>query len=115
MVNMPYLPNFKGLKPPHGLEEALVFHRLGHGHLGKVGQLCHWISHGQYALLAQFQVSKASLWPRRGTCGSTDLVMTTLERLGNFVIGFLMANMPYLPNFRSLVPSHGLEEAPVVH
>ena len=41
--------------------------------------------------------------------------MTTLERLGNFVIGFLMAIMPYLPNFRSLGPSHGLEEAPVVH
>ena len=45
----------------------------------------------------------------------TDLVMATLEKLGNFVIGFLMANMPYLPNFRSLEPPHGLEEAPVVH
>ena len=54
MANMPYLPNFRSLDPPHGLEEAPVVHRLGHGHLGKVGQLCHWISHGQYALLAQF-------------------------------------------------------------
>ena len=29
--------------------------------------------------------------------------------------GHLMVNMPYLPNFRSLEPPHGLEEAPVVH
>ena len=29
--------------------------------------------------------------------------------------GHLMANMSYLPNFRSLEPPHGLEEAPVVH
>ena len=41
--------------------------------------------------------------------------MTILERLGNFVIGFIMAIMPYFPNFRSLGPSHGLEEATVIH
>ena len=29
--------------------------------------------------------------------------------------GHLMADMPYLPNFRSLDPPHGLEEATVVH
>ena len=28
---------------------------------------------------------------------------------------FIMANMSYLPNFRSLEPPHGQEEAPVVH
>ena len=41
--------------------------------------------------------------------------MATLERLGNLVIGFLMATMTYLLNFRSLGPLHGLEEAPVAH
>ena len=34
---------------------------------------------------------------------------------GDLIIGFLMANMPYLPNFRSLAPPHGLEEAPMVY
>ena len=36
-------------------------------------------------------------------------------RLGKFVIGFLMGNLPYLPLFRSLGSFHGLEQAPVVH
>ena len=43
-----YLPNFKSLEPPHGLEEVPVVHRLGHGHHGEVGQLCHWLSYCQY-------------------------------------------------------------------
>ena len=40
--------------------------------------------------------------------------MATMEMLGNFGIGFLMANMTYLLNFRSLGPPYGPEEAPVV-
>ena len=35
--------------------------------------------------------------------------------VGGLIIGFLMANMPYLPNFKSLAPPHGLDEAPMVH
>ena len=31
------------------------------------------------------------------------------------MVGFLAANMIYLPNFRSLGPCHGLEQAPVAH
>ena len=48
MANMSYLPNFRSLEPPHGLEEAPVVHQLGHGHHGEVGQFCHWLSYGQY-------------------------------------------------------------------
>ena len=44
-----------------------------------------------------------------------DLVLVTLERLYDLIIGFLMAKIQYLPNFRPLGPPHGLEEAPVVH
>ena len=44
-----------------------------------------------------------------------DLVLTTLERLGNIVIGNVIAKGHYQPKFRSLGPPHGQEEAPVVH
>ena len=44
-----------------------------------------------------------------------DMVLVTLERLHDLIIGFLMAKIQYLPNFRPLGPPHGLEEAPVVH
>ena len=37
----------------------------------------------------------------------TDLVMATMKMLVNFVIGFLMAKIAYLLNFRSLGPSQG--------
>ena len=69
MANVPYLPNFRSLGPLHDLEEALVGHWLGPGHLGEFRKLCHLLSNVQYALLAQFQVSRAFPWPRRGTCG----------------------------------------------
>ena len=42
----------------------------------------------------------------------TDLV---LERSGELIIGFGMANLPYIQNFSSLELPHGLEEASVVH
>ena len=45
----------------------------------------------------------------------TDLVLATMERSGELIIGFVMANLPYIQNFRSLELPHGLEEAPVVH
>ena len=32
----PYMPNFGSLSHPHVLEEALVVHRPGPGHLGEV-------------------------------------------------------------------------------
>ena len=41
-------------------------------------------------------------------------MLVTLENLGKLVIVFLIANVPYLPNFGSLGPSHGPEEALVV-
>ena len=57
-----------------------------------------------------------------GTCGTPvvhlwyiDLVLATLDMSDNHIIGFLLANNPYILNFRSLLHAHGLEEAPVVH
>ena len=44
-----------------------------------------------------------------------DLVLATLDRSGNLIIGFLMANSPYMPNLGSLSHQYGLEEALVVH
>ena len=44
-----------------------------------------------------------------------DLVVATMERSGVLIIGFVMANLPYIQSFRSLELPHGLEEAPVVH
>ena len=46
---------------------------------------------------------------------SIGLALTTLERLDNLVMDFLITYMPYLPNFKTLRPPHGLEEAHVVH
>ena len=43
------------------------------------------------------------------------LVLATMERSGELIIGFVMANLPYIQNFRSLELPHGLAEAPVVH
>ena len=40
--------------------------------------------------------------------GYLNLVLTTLERLDNFMIGFIMANMLYLQNSSSEEPPHGL-------
>ena len=46
----------------------------------------------------------------------TDLVLATMERSGELIIGFVMTNLPYIKNVvRSLEFSHGLEEAHVVH
>ena len=44
-----------------------------------------------------------------------DVVLGTLDRSGNLIIGFLMANSPYMPNLGSLSHQYGLEEALVVH
>ena len=56
IANVPYLPNSRSSGPSHGPEEALVVLQLGPGHLGEVGQLCHWLSCGQYELHAKFQI-----------------------------------------------------------
>ena len=45
----------------------------------------------------------------------TNLVLATLKRSGNLIIGFLMARVPYNPNFGSLELAHVLVEAHVVH
>ena len=45
----------------------------------------------------------------------TDLVLATMERSGELIIGFVMANLPYIKKFRSVELPNGLEEAPVVH
>ena len=50
MANVPYLPDFRPLALPHGLEGAPVVHQLDPGHLVEVGQPHHWLSHGQCAL-----------------------------------------------------------------
>ena len=46
---------------------------------------------------------------------STDLALTTLERLDNFMMDFLIPYMLYIQSFNTLWPPHGLEEAHVVH
>ena len=46
---------------------------------------------------------------------STDLALATLERSDDLIIGYIMANIPDMPNLGSLFHPHGLEEAPVVH
>ena len=45
----------------------------------------------------------------------TDLVLATMERSGELIIGFGMANLLYIQNFSSLELPHGLAEGPVVH
>ena len=44
-----------------------------------------------------------------------NLVLATFDMSADLIFGFLMANNPYIPNFRSLLHAHDLEEAPVVH
>ena len=44
-----------------------------------------------------------------------DLVLATFDMSADLIFGFLMTNNTYIPNFRSLLHAHGLEEAPVVH
>ena len=60
---------------------------------------------GLYSILMDL---KRHLW-------YTDMVLATMERSGELIIGFIMANLPYIQNVRSLELPHGLEEAPVVH
>ena len=43
------------------------------------------------------------------------MILVTFGRLGNLIIGFLMANVPYLPDFRPLAIPQGLEDTHVVH
>ena len=47
--------------------------------------------------------------------GQIWLSLGLFEKSNNLIIGFLMGDMPYLPNFNPLGLSHGLEEEPVVH
>ena len=47
--------------------------------------------------------------------GYTGWVLVTLEGLDNFILGYIMAINPYLPNYTFLVKLHGLAEAPVAH
>ena len=50
MANMPYLPNFRSLAPPHGLKEAPAIYKLDHGDLGEVGQPHYWLSDSHFAI-----------------------------------------------------------------
>ena len=50
MANLPYLPDFRPLALPRGLEDALVVHQLDPGDLGEVRPPHHWLSHGQYVV-----------------------------------------------------------------
>ena len=42
-----YMPKFRSLLHPHGLEEAPVVHQPGPNHLGDVWNPHHWLPHGQ--------------------------------------------------------------------
>ena len=44
-----------------------------------------------------------------------NLVLATLDMSEDLINVFLMANNPYIPNFRSLLHPHGLKESLVVH
>ena len=46
---------------------------------------------------------------------STDLVLDTLARWVELIIGYVMADNTYMSNLSSLSDPHGAEEAPVVH
>ena len=63
MAILPYLPYFRFLALPHGLEEAPVVHQPGPDHVGEGGLLDGWLSHGHYALPTKFQFRKASPRP----------------------------------------------------
>ena len=44
------------------------------------------------------------------------LALVTLERIiGNFILSYVMAKIPYLPDYTFPGQPHGLAEAPVVH
>ena len=45
----------------------------------------------------------------------TNLILVTLGQFGDLIIGFLMANLPYIPDSRALAPPCSLEDAPVIH
>ena len=45
----------------------------------------------------------------------TNLILVTLERSDNLIIGFRTANLPYLPDFMPLALPRCLECAPMVH
>ena len=45
----------------------------------------------------------------------TGWALITLERSDYFIIGYVMAKIPYLPNYAFPRQPHGLAEAPVVH
>ena len=45
----------------------------------------------------------------------TNLVLATLNMSGDPTIGYVMSNSPHMPNFGSLLHTHGLEDGPVVH
>ena len=45
----------------------------------------------------------------------SNLILVTLGRLADLIVGFLIANLPNLPDFRPLALPHGLEDATVVH
>ena len=45
----------------------------------------------------------------------SNLALTILERAGNLIMVFLIANMNLLQKFKTIWPPHGLEEAHLVH
>ena len=45
----------------------------------------------------------------------TNLILVTLVMSANLIIGFLKANLPYLPDLKPLALPRCLEDAPVVH
>ena len=50
-------------------------------------------------------------WPRIGT----NMILVTLGRFCNLIICFIIANLPYPPDFGPLALPHGLEDGHVVN
>ena len=71
-TNSSFMPNLRTLSYPHGLEEALVVHRPGPGHLGEVVVLiiCYVMFKSPYmpnlgSVLEEFDTRIAGPWMRR--------------------------------------------------
>ena len=92
-----------------------VVHWPGPGHLGKVMWHQYWLFHCQLSLQTKFQVSRALIWPKRGTCGTPTWSWPPWRGCQTSIIGYVMANnSPYILNYGSLLPTHGLGERLVV-
>ena len=64
--------------------------------------------HQIWALFCNPMARERHLW-------YSNLALATLEKSEYFIIGYTMANSPYMPKLGSLCYSHGLDEALVIN